>query len=70
MGGDLQGLDLRWLIAEVKDDGCVTARSEVADDHGLSEVDLTRLPELLEPLKVVIGCVERGLNSQISSCYS
>jgi len=32
------------LIAEVKDDGCVTPRSEVADDHGLSEVDLTRAP--------------------------
>src|SRR5215469_16129396 len=44
MGGDLQGLVLRWLIAEVKDDGCVTARSEVADDHGLSEVDLPKSP--------------------------
>src|SRR5262249_49927842 len=27
MGGDLQGLDLHWLIAEVKDDECVTPRS-------------------------------------------
>src|SRR5215472_12606384 len=44
MGGDSQGLDLRWRIAEVKDDGCVTPRSEVADDHGLSEVDVPTSP--------------------------
>jgi hypothetical protein len=41
-------------------DGRINSRSEVADDHGLSEVDLTGLSELLKPFKVVaIDGVER-----------
>jgi hypothetical protein len=52
-----------WLITEVNDDGCVTSRSEVADDHSLGEVDLTRLSELLKPFKVVaIDGVVAGLS--------